>query len=1254
MDHTSMTQLATASHRHLTYEGEQRHSQRLTKACGLAAVAVALLVMMGWLTDLSWLRTILPDTSPMVPATAITIAMCGLMLAGFGHTRPRTQRPDPILLPILVVAAIVLGRFLAPTATDNAPDRGLSAWQFLFPDQGQMSAPTLLGLAVFLTGFLALRWYNGLGTQRLARGTASALVLIGTISLVGYWIQAPQLFESQWLATGFTWFSATTATAMLLLGIGLWAMAEQLDQRAARLVTATHLQAQRVYLTVAATVVLTALTITVLSINHLESSTIKEAEKTMLQTLRAKESHLLTLLKNHTQQAELVASSRRVEAALKTAPGPFDASADQAFDSVMSRLGIDGAAIERNGERTVVYGDLPPRTSDRFPLKLDRQAALIWNQGYFLESRIALGRFDTEEQGQLILLQSIPGIGRLIDEANDWGETGTLPMCTRLGPQRLMCFPQREQAGLYEIDDTINGAPIPMTRALAGEESVEILTDYRNKKVLAAYGPVGSTGLGLVLKMDLHEVLTPVRAELALLVPSLLGFITLAIVLVRFRVRPLVEELVKSHHRERKAHRRFEAAMESSPDVFVIYDAVRNGRGEIVDYRSAYANGNAKRVLDTTGTDPSDHPCMELMPGQAGLVESYRKVQESGQPRTNECSWTDPSGQTHWFERQVVPMSRGVAVTFRDVTEERNLLHRLEESNQLRSAIVESAGYAIVSTDLDGHIQTFNRTAERMLWYKAGELINEASLDVLHDTQELRERAATLSHELHTPVSADADALTAKARLRGRDDHEWTLVRKDGSRFPARLAITALMDEYDRPKGYLVVASDITEQKRADDYIRHIALHDVLTGLPNRALLDDRLAMAIEVNHRNDVPFAVAMMDIDRFKTINDSMGHHIGDKIIQGFAERVGQSLRQTDTLARMGGDEFVLVLADTDRAGAELVARRIKESLVAAIPTELRELHVTSSIGISLCPDHGADTHELLRCADVALYWVKEHGRNGYKTYDASMDHGASERLNIERDLHKALEGDGFELFYQPKMNLRTHEVVGFEALLRMKDGHGGHITPDQFIPLAEETGLIVPIGQWVLDTACREAVALQEELGRPIAIAVNVSPRQFVNGDLVEQVQKTLTRTGLEPRCLELEITEGVLIDERDGVHAALNELDMLGVKVTIDDFGTGYSSLSYLKRYPISQIKIDKSFIHDLGVSSNDASLIEAIINMARSLNLPVVAEGIETRGQLETLTTRNCTHGQGFLIARPMPKAEVESWLARHGTPATSP
>ena len=1112
-----------------------------------------------------------------------------------------------------------------------------------------MSIQTVFGFLAFVAGYHQLHWGKTQSRHLFARIISVTLIVLGLATVFAYAIKLPYLFESEFFKTGLIWLSLPTAIGLTLLGLGLWGVARQHEWSDEQNTDQTR--AGQIYRATVLVVTLTTLTTGAVGIMFLEEATLAQSKVDMTQTIETKQAHLASLLEDHIERALLASTDPSlmisVHGLLQNIRHRVPITVQTQIADRLIQHGFTGVGLESGNQTKTIIGTLLPDSVKRFPLRDYPHAFLIWDKGYYLRMRIPVtGDTPGRPDGYLIIEQAMPRVSKLIDDANHWGETGTLPMCGRLNADKLLCYPQREQADLYVIPDKINGKPIPMTYALGGKHAVSILTDYRGRHVLAAYGPVDHSGLGLVLKMDLSEVYDPVKKELLFLLPLIAVLTLMGLGLIQLRARPLLEDLAQSHEAEKTARSRFEAAMDSSPDIFIIYEAVRDDAGVVIDFRATFANKNATTNTRLTAERLTGHSCVELFPEQKGLIENYRTVLKSGKPLINECTSIDAEGNTHWYQRQVVAMPSGVATTFRNITQEKRLFEDLDYSNQLRTAIVESSVYSIISTDEQGTILTFNKAAERMLWYRADEMIGKKNPGVFHDAEEVKERAISLSQELGYPVEPGFEVFVAKPKIHEHEDREWTYVRKDGSRFPVRLSVTALRGPQNKIQGFLGIAYDISEQKRADEYIRHIALHDALTGLPNRMLLDDRVTVAIEQQRRNGTPFALAMMDIDRFKHINDSMGHHTGDKVLKEFVARVQTCLRLTDTIARMGGDEFVLLLADTDEEGAEQVAKRIKKALSPPVDIGLQEIHISSSIGISLCPDDGRDINELLRCADVAMYWVKEHGRNGHKLFAREMDLGTSERLNLERDLHHALEHGEFELFYQPKVDLKSRTIIGVEALLRLRKPDGQFVCPGNFIPLAEETGLIVPIGQWALETACQDAVLLHKKLGASLTMAVNISPRQFVNDQLLHQIEDALSHAALSAEYLELEITEGVLMDDRNGVETTLIALRQLGIRISIDDFGTGYSSLSYLKRYPISQLKIDQSFVHDVSSDPDDAALIKAIIAMGHSLKIPVIAEGIETAEQLEFLTHQNCDQGQGFLIGRPMPLDMLLAWCER--------
>lgn len=447
-------------------------------------------------------------------------------------------------------------------------------------------------------------------------------------------------------------------------------------------------------------------------------------------------------------------------------------------------------------------------------------------------------------------------------------------------------------------------------------------------------------------------------------------------------------------------------------------------------------------------------------------------------------------------------------------------------------------------------------------------------------------------------------------------------------------------------RGYRGIGTDITDRQAAEKRIEFLAYHDALTGLPNHLLMRDRFAQAMAHAERDGTMVALVFLDLDNFKSINDSLGHAIGDTLLKEIASRLGRCVRDTDTISRQGGDEFLIVLRDLpdiDVATATMI--KIMERLQEPFQTEGQELSTSVSMGVAIFPEDGRDFETLFKKADTAMYRAKEAGRNTYLFFDEAMNAEAVNHLLLLSALRRALERREFVLHYQPQIDLASGAVTGVEALIRWNHPELGMVAPARFIPVAEESGLIVPIGEWVLREACRQAMAWKRDGLPELSIAVNLSAVQFKRGNVEQSVVCALEESGLDPALLELELTESILIQNVESVLATVKRLKLLGVKLSIDDFGTGYSSLSYLKRFDIDKLKIDQSFVRDLATDADDAAIVRAIIQMAHSLNLRTVAEGVETADILQQLRTFQCDEAQGYHFARPMPGSELARFLA---------
>jgi diguanylate cyclase (GGDEF)-like protein/PAS domain S-box-containing protein len=469
-------------------------------------------------------------------------------------------------------------------------------------------------------------------------------------------------------------------------------------------------------------------------------------------------------------------------------------------------------------------------------------------------------------------------------------------------------------------------------------------------------------------------------------------------------------------------------------------------------------------------------------------------------------------------------------------------------------------------------------------------------------------------------------------------------IHKEGHPVWINVTASSLLDAAGERR-YITVVEDISRRKQAEEKLVRMANHDALTGLPNRMLLEDRLSQAIAHAHRTQTLVAVMFVDLDRFKNINDSLGHDAGDEVIVEIARRIAGNLRETDTAARQGGDEFVVVLGGLAREeDACTVADKILRALTQPMVLRGQEIFPTGSIGISLYPRDGLEPQALLKAADTAMYRAKAGSGNTYEFYVNSMGMDALDSLRLEGALRRALERDEFELHYQPQVDIATGTVVGVEALLRWQPQGGPMVPPADFIPLAEQTGLIVPIGDWVLATACAQQKAWREAGLPPLTISVNLSARQFQRQDLVELVARLIRETGCDPRYLALEITETAVMENPQAAVAIFRQLNEMGVQLAIDDFGTGYSSLSYLKRFPIDSLKIDRSFVHDITHDTDDATIVDSVIALAHSMHLKVVAEGVEDARQLQFLREHGCDQMQGYYVSKPVPASAIEAMM----------
>ncbi len=715
--------------------------------------------------------------------------------------------------------------------------------------------------------------------------------------------------------------------------------------------------------------------------------------------------------------------------------------------------------------------------------------------------------------GYVATQEPLSFLDRIVPVVKALGRTADLAVCAPLGATRMRCLPDtlHPRTDIGMVSQWRKHRPLPMHFALAGQTGVISTADYRGHRVVAAYAPVGDTGLGMVLKIRRSELFARTTARLWRVGWLLLALLLAGMLLTRWLILPLLRRRTEAEEATRTANARL------------------------------------------------------------GASES-----------------------------------------------------------RLRALLTHVADGVVVINE-SGIVEIFNDAAEKIFGYEAREMVG-----------------TNVNRLMPEPYRSEHDGYlkryqkTRQASILGTS-RELVGVRRNGESFPLVIKVSEIPVE--ASSLFIAVIRDITEEKETARRIQELATHDALTGLPNRLLLADRLDQAIVQGRRTQTRVALLFLDLDGFKTINDSLGHAIGDLMLKAVAQRLVASLRATDTVARQGGDEFVVILPGlASIATADKVTQKLLARLAAPYDIEGRMLYVGASVGITIYPDDGEDRDTLMKNCDIAMYRAKDAGGNVRLFFRPDMNREVAARQSLGTDLHQALKRDEFRLHYQPVVDFASETIVGLEALVRWQHPVHGLLAPSHFIGLAEETGLIVPIGNWVLAAACAQWRMWSDAGLNAPPIAVNLSARQFREAELAATVTRTLDEYGVDPSALVLEITESMVIGNFDTAIAALDALRATGVQIALDDFGTGYSSLSYLKRLPINTMKIDQSFVRDIASDANDAAVVTAIVALGHSLHMTITAEGVETKEQHHFLRDHGCDRYQGYLFSRPLPPDETAARL----------
>ncbi|MGB4247308.1 MAG: EAL domain-containing protein, partial [Pseudohongiellaceae bacterium] len=621
-------------------------------------------------------------------------------------------------------------------------------------------------------------------------------------------------------------------------------------------------------------------------------------------------------------------------------------------------------------------------------------------------------------------------------------------------------------------------------------------------------------------------------------------------------------------------------------------------------------------------------------------IQETRRLHGSGSIR-HDYRFFDKSGQVRWIRDTVRLLGnedghgREAIGSWLDITEQ----HQEEEKMRLYAAAFDSISEGVIVTGLDLVIQSVNKAVLNIFGYSEEELLG-GTTSIFVSGRHPREFFTSMY-----------DTLLKTGAWHGEI---WNR-HKDGTVQPQWLSVSVVYNQNDQPERFVAIYTDISELKKTEAELKYLAHYDALTGLPNRVLLGSRLLHALHTAKRQRARLAVLFIDLDDFKSVNDSMGHTIGDELLVAVTARLSARVRDQDTLSRLGGDEFVLLaehLKSSEDAG--LIARDLLNVLKAPfILSNSVQLYVQACIGIAVYPDNGSDVEDLMRNADTAMYKAKKQGRGRFCFYEEEMGSAVIEQLELETALRQGIEKEELLLQYQPKLDLRTGTMTGAEALVRWQRPGIGMVPPNRFIPIAERSGLIVPIGEWVLRTVCQQIRAWLDAGMQPINIAVNVSPRQFRASGLHSFIIHTLQEFAIPPALVTLEITETALMDNADEVRDILREIKALGLGIALDDFGTGFSNMAYLSRFSLDVLKIDTSFVDSIIVDHHSRNLVDSVIDLAHNLNLRTVAEGVETLAQLEYLREKGCDEIQGYYYSRPLDSAVFSEWLKEGGKPDTS-
>jgi len=907
---------------------------------------------------------------------------------------------------------------------------------------------------------------------------------------------------------------------------------------------------------------------------------------------------------------------------------------------------FSGISIYDAEGNLIFSSDLSPNRSDlvvELDTGLDTHSNLLWNGQFILRNSIPILNDEKKSIGRIITEEPIPALTRIFTEITLIGTTGDFLICASAKENNfeMDCFLRGSNGNQFKrMPRIMDNEPLPMHFALEGQNGIKFIKDYRQVDVVAAHSPM-AYGLGAVLKVDENELYGHLTDQTKTILLYLGLLVLFGMAILHWLTVPLIQKSIKSRNALVKTHKKLIQARSHAEKLSSELTAYINAIGKIALISFTDRHGKITQVNDKL-CETSGYSQEELMGKDHRLLNSHVHPKSffvnmwttvaKGEIWHQEICNRNKAGTLYWVDSAVIPV--------------------VNTSGKID-------GYFSISVDITAHKQKDCGLNERLKENNCLQMIRNDMGQDLSTEKICQNILKSLVLALQFPEMAMVMIELGNKEIT-TTEYEENLPNKISAKIMSngkmcgQLQVGYLQDlPFTLPYEQNLIdtiAHDLGrwyERKEAEQRIIQMATHDTLTGLPNRHLLQDRLEQALVHDTRHHRQMAVLFIDLDHFKTINDSLGHDIGDLLLKAVAERLLTCVRNEDTVARQGGDEFIVVLNSiAESLDAAKVAHKILDALAQPYHIHKNELHIGGSIGIAVFPDDGTSAEALLKNSDVAMYYAKENGRSNYQFFTDELNKSAHERHTLGLDLRHALERNELVLYYQPVMDMPDNRLHSLEALLRWRHPEHKLIAPDKFISLAEETGLIIPIGEWVLKTVCTQLVSWRDQGYQVPRVAINLSGRQFRDKKLIKNIARILDETGVEAKYITLEITESMLIDNIEKVVETLQCLSEMGIHISIDDFGTGYSSLSYLKRFPIHTLKIDRTFVRDIVTDKNDHTIVAAIIAMAHSLEMDVIAEGIETEEQLNILIAQKCNHYQGYYFSRPVPVSEIENILKK--------